>query len=101
MAWGEKNKLIMHLCVKEVASNVVNVSPAAQTDNRGSADSRGRLVAGSFQGHSGHIDGKPSDARFKRPTGVAVDDMGNVYVADTANLAIQKIGESGEWMTIN
>jgi hypothetical protein len=51
--------------------------------------------------HSGHIDGKPSDARFKRPTGVAVDDMGNVYVADTANLAIQKIGESGEWMTIN
>ncbi|KAL5207540.1 hypothetical protein ABZP36_031975 [Zizania latifolia] len=59
------------------------------------SDSRGRLVAGSFQGHSGHIDGKPSDARFKCPTGVAVDDTGNVYVADTANLAIQKIGESG------
>lgn len=67
-----------------------------ETDIRISADSRGRLVAGSFQGHSGHIDGKPSDARFKHPTGVAVDDTGNVYVADTANLAIRKIGESGE-----
>jgi streptogramin lyase len=53
------------------------------------------LVAGSFQGHAGHIDGKPIDARFKRPTGVAVDDTGNVYIADTANLAIRKIGESG------
>jgi streptogramin lyase len=76
--------------------DAVNISPAVWIDNRSSADSRGRLAAGSFQGHSGHIDGKPSDARFKRPTGVAVDDMGNVYVADTANLAIRKIGESGD-----
>lgn len=59
------------------------------------ADSRGRLVAGSFQGYSGHVDGKPSDARFKHPKGVTMDDKGNVYVADTANLAIRKIGEAG------
>lgn len=58
-------------------------------------DSRARLVAGSFQGYSGHVDGKPSDARFAHPKGVAMDEMGNVYVADTANLAIRKIGESG------
>ncbi|KAG8058553.1 hypothetical protein GUJ93_ZPchr0002g24412 [Zizania palustris] len=45
-------------------------------------------------GHSGHIDGKPSDAQFKRPTGIAVDHTVNVYVADTANLTIRKIGES-------
>lgn len=84
------------LCLNKYHLDDVNISPAVWTDNRISADSRGRLVAGSFQGHSGHIDGKPSDARFKRPTGVAVDDMGNVYVADTANLAIRKIGESGD-----
>ncbi|CAL4970422.1 unnamed protein product [Urochloa decumbens] len=77
------------LAVDSAHSNIVRITPPL------SEYSRGRLVAGSFQGYSGHIDGKPSDARFKRPTGVAVDDMGNVYVADTANLAIRKIGESG------
>ena len=58
-------------------------------------DSRARLVAGSFQGHLGHVDGKPSDARFNGPKGVTMDDKGNVYVADTSNLAIRKIGDSG------
>ncbi|KAL5213353.1 hypothetical protein ABZP36_024200 [Zizania latifolia] len=77
------------LAVDSAHSNIVRITPPL------SEYSRGRLVAGSFQGYSGHIDGKPSDARFKRPTGVAVDDTGNVYVADTANLAIRKIGESG------
>lgn len=59
------------------------------------ADSRARLVAGSFQGHTGHVDGKPSDARFKNPKGATMDDKGNIYVADTSNLAIRKIGEAG------
>lgn len=59
------------------------------------ADSRARLVAGSFQGYTGHVDGKPSDARFSHPKGVTMDDKGNVYVADTSNLAIRKIGDSG------
>ncbi|CAM0946055.1 unnamed protein product [Alopecurus aequalis] len=77
------------LAVDAAHSNIVRITPPL------SEYSRGRLVAGSFQGHSGHIDGKPIDARFKRPTGVAVDDTGNVYIADTANLAIRKIGESG------
>lgn len=59
------------------------------------ADSRGRLVAGSFQGYTGHVDGKPSDARFNHPKGVTMDDKGNVYVADTMNLAIRKVGDAG------
>lgn len=59
------------------------------------ADCRARLVAGSFKGHTGHVDGKPSDARFNNPRGVTMDDKGNVYVADISNLAIRKIGEAG------
>lgn len=59
------------------------------------ADSRARLVAGSFQGYTGHVDGKPSDARFNHPQGITMDDKGNVYVADIQNLAIRKIGDSG------
>ena len=59
------------------------------------ADSRGRLVAGSFQGYAGHVDGKPSDARFNHPKGVTMDEKGNVYIADTMNFAIRKIGDAG------
>ncbi|KAF1881319.1 hypothetical protein Lal_00023355 [Lupinus albus] len=58
------------------------------------ANSRGRLVAGSFKGSTGHIDGKPSDARFNHPKGVTMDDKGNVYVADTQNMAIRRIGDA-------
>jgi len=47
-------------------------------------------------GKIGHVDGKPNDARFNHPKGVAIDDRGNVYVADTGNIAIRKIGDGGE-----
>lgn len=75
--------------VDELNSNIVRITPPL------SQYSRARLVAGSFQGYSGHVDGKPSDARFNHPKGVAMDGKGNVYVADTVNLAIRKIGEAG------
>uniref|UniRef100_A0A5B7BWV0 NHL domain-containing protein n=1 Tax=Davidia involucrata TaxID=16924 RepID=A0A5B7BWV0_DAVIN len=75
--------------VDAVNSNIVRITPPL------SQYSRARLVAGSFQGYSGHVDGKPSDARFNHPKGVTMDDKGNVYVADTSNLAIRKIGEAG------
>ena len=32
---------------------------------------RGRLVAGSFQGKTGHVDGNPSEARFNHLRGVS------------------------------
>uniref|UniRef100_A0A6P6FMB0 uncharacterized protein LOC107432497 isoform X3 n=1 Tax=Ziziphus jujuba TaxID=326968 RepID=A0A6P6FMB0_ZIZJJ len=75
--------------VDSVNSNIVRITPPL------SQYSRARLVAGSFQGYTGHVDGKPSDARFNHPKGVTMDDKGNVYVADTLNLAIRKIGETG------
>ncbi|XP_057493996.1 uncharacterized protein LOC130779395 isoform X2 [Actinidia eriantha] len=57
--------------------------------------SRPKLVAGSADGYSGHIDGKPRDARMNNPKGLAVDDRGNIYIADTTNMAIRKIGDAG------
>ncbi|KAE8664668.1 NHL domain-containing protein isoform 2 [Hibiscus syriacus] len=56
---------------------------------------RPRLVAGSPQGYPGHIDGKPREARMKHPKGLAVDDRGNIYIADTMNMAIRKISDAG------
>ncbi|KAH9310803.1 hypothetical protein KI387_025838, partial [Taxus chinensis] len=40
-----------------------------------------------------HVDGRPKDARFNHPKGFTIDDSGNVYVADTMNMAIRKIGD--------
>lgn len=41
------------------------------------------------------VDDAVSTARFKNPWGVAVDDSGNVYVADTGNNVIRKITPAG------
>ncbi|CAN0925524.1 hypothetical protein LINGRAHAP2_LOCUS34808 [Linum grandiflorum] len=55
-----------------------------------------KLVAGSADGYSGYVDGKPGEAKMNNPKGVAVDDRGNIYVADTMNNAIRKISDSAE-----
>lgn len=33
---------------------------------------------------------------MNHPKGMAVDDNGNIYVADTNNMAIRKISETGK-----
>ena len=40
-------------------------------------------------------DGTGSNAQFNRPTGIAVDSKGNIYVADTGNHVIRKISSTG------
>lgn len=55
-------------------------------------------VAGT--GSPGYSDGQTNDATFDTPCGVAVDEDGNVFVADTGNHAIRKITAQGEVTTI-
>lgn len=50
-------------------------------------------VAGS--GRKGFLDGSKEKAQFNWPTGVAVDDRGNIYVADFLNNLIRKINSKG------
>ncbi|KAL6551503.1 hypothetical protein OROGR_007657 [Orobanche gracilis] len=57
--------------------------------------SRPKLLAGSSDGYAGHVDGKLRQARMNHPKGLAVDDSGNIYVADTKNMAIRKISDNG------
>lgn len=51
-------------------------------------------------GTAGYRDGAAGQARFNGPIGVAVDDKGNVYVADTYNDRIRVITPDGQVRTV-
>jgi hypothetical protein len=48
----------------------------------------------------GSADGSGSGARFSSPEGVAADNVGNVYVADTGNGTIRKVTPAGVVTTL-
>jgi streptogramin lyase len=63
-----------------------------------SADGKIRVFAGS--GNRGAKDGRGTAASFYLPTGLAIDDRGNLFVADTYNNIIRKIDPNGMVTTI-
>jgi sugar lactone lactonase YvrE len=50
--------------------------------------------------HAGLADGAAAQARFDTPTGLAISAAGDLYIADTANHAIRKLGKDGTVSTI-
>ncbi|XP_044492159.1 uncharacterized protein LOC123215919 [Mangifera indica] len=77
------------LILDSTNSNIYRISSSL------SLYSRPKLVAGSADGYSGHVDGKLREARMNHPKGLTVDDKGNIYIADTMNMAIRKISDGG------
>ncbi|HEX3480072.1 MAG TPA: hypothetical protein VHT91_33870 [Kofleriaceae bacterium] len=57
------------------------------------------LLAGDIGG-PGNVDGSGADAHFNGPSGVAVDSVGSVYVADFSNFTIRKVTAAGVVTTL-
>lgn len=51
-------------------------------------------------GAEGYLDGSSATARFNTPSGLALDQDGNIYVADTGNNVIRKVTPQGMVSTL-
>jgi len=60
----------------------------------------GTVTTMAGDGIAGLRDGPSGQARFNAPRGIAVDSLGNIYVADTGNAAVRVITPSGEVKTV-
>lgn len=60
-------------------------------------DGRVQTIAGQGEGR---VDGPALQASFNTPSGIAADAQGNLYVADTGNHAIRRIGTDGQVTTL-
>ena len=81
------------------ASGVVYVADTGNHRIRRIAlDGMVTTVAG--DGTSGYQNGAGAQARFNSPRGVALDNQGNLYVADTGNSAVRLISSSGVVQTV-
>ena len=52
------------------------------------------------QNGGGYMDGAGTNTLFNQPTGIAVDNAGNLYIADGLNYVVRKITASGTTTTI-
>ncbi|MCX6954759.1 MAG: NHL repeat-containing protein [Verrucomicrobia bacterium] len=83
----------------DAAGNVFVADTTNQTIRKITASGAVSTFAG-LGGQPGATDGTGSAARFNSPRGVAVDDAGNVYVADANNHTIRKITPAGAVSTL-
>lgn len=60
----------------------------------------GVMTLAGLPGTTGSADGAGSAARFKSPSHLAVDAVGNVYVSDTGNLTVRMINPLGAVTTL-
>ncbi len=81
------------------AGNVYVADTGNHTIRKLTSGGRVTTLAGSA-GLAGNADSTGGAARFNLPNGVAVDNAGNVYVADSGNHAIRKVTSDGAVSTL-
>lgn len=81
------------------SSSTASPSASAASPSEASQVAGLSLLAGGIGG-PGNTDGAGSNARFYASEGMAIDDVGNIYVADSGNNTIRKITPAGVVTTI-
>ena len=81
------------------ADNIYVSDSANDTIRKVTPGGMASILAG-LPGYAGSTDGNGNDARFWNPQGLAVDDGGNIYVADTGNNTVRKITPMGVVTTL-
>lgn len=88
-----------HDVAVDAAGNLYIADTANQTIRKRTPDGNVTTIAG-LAGEIGITDGNGAAARFYEPVGVAVDAIGNIYVADRGNHVIRKITPAGAVSTL-
>jgi sugar lactone lactonase YvrE len=83
----------------DLAGDVYVADTGNHTIREIGADGQVSTLAG-FAGVPGHQDGYGTNALFSSPGAVAVDAIGNIYVADTGNQTIREIAPDGTVTTV-
>lgn len=83
----------------DIAGNLYVADTLNNVIRKIAPDGVATTIAGS-PGVRGSDDGVGSLARFNAPAGVAVDQVGNVYVSDTSNHTIRRISPNGTVITL-
>lgn len=58
------------------------------------------ILYGSLAYLSGHVNGQGTNASFNSPTGLTIDIIGNIFVADTGNNVIRRVTQTGIVSTV-
>jgi len=83
-----------HGVTVDSAGNVYIADTGNGTIRRITPDGQVITLAGS-PGSFGGVNGAGTNARFFAPQGIAVDNVGVIYVADTANATVRKVSSGG------
>ncbi|MCP3063978.1 PKD domain-containing protein [Myxococcus sp. K38C18041901] len=75
--------------VPPLAGDTFGADDPKPVDRTGQSAGVSTFAGTAFQ--EGFVNGPATQARFRRPVGVAVDAQGNVFVADTGNHAVRRI----------
>src|SRR2546422_457511 len=81
------------------AGNVYVADTFNHTIRKETPGGGGTTLAGNA-GQPGSADGTGNAARFRAPSGLAVESAGNIYVADSANSTIRKVTPGGVVTTL-
>lgn len=92
---GLTNNIVTKNLSLAVKGNVYTADSARNTINKDLKE----VIAG-IAGQGGSTDGPAASATFLNPGGLAVDDSGNIYIADTGNHTIRKISAAGVVSTL-